>query len=111
MQMLGEGSKSILNEPEHILSFVKHALEMGAAASTPSSLHKKNETQKTRGLSVNDLRIVDEEEDKATDRDSDDEVPGLEGGRSDDEMTATALNLLLSVLEGTLTFYSTTLYN
>jgi len=111
MQMSGGGSKSILNKPEHILSFVKHALETGTVTSMPSSVHKKSETQKTRGLTVNDLRIVDDEEDRATDSDSDDEVPGLEGVRSDDEMTATALNLLLSVLEGMSTFYIITSYN
>ena len=36
---------------------------------------------------MNDLRIVDgdDEEGRVSDRDSDDEVPGLEGVRSDDE--------------------------
>jgi len=78
MQMSGGESKSILNKPEHILSFVKLALETGTVASTPSIVHKKSETQKMRGLTLNDLRIVDDdEEDRATDRDSDDEVPGL----------------------------------
>jgi len=110
--MSGEGSKSILNEPEHILSFVKHALETGTVVSTPSSVHKKSETQKTRGLTVNDLRVIDDDdEDKTTGRDNDDEELGSEGVRSDDEMTATTLNLPLSVLEGTLTFYIITFYN
>jgi len=54
---------------------------------------------------MDDLRIVPEEEqddDIDTEGDSDDETPGLEGARPNDEMTITSLNLLLSVLEGAL---------
>lgn len=56
---------------------------------------------------MNDLRIVpedDPDEDNDTEADSDDETPGLPGARPNDEMTITALNLLLSILEGSL-FY------
>lgn len=56
---------------------------------------------------MNDLRIVYEDgpdEDSDTEADSDDETSGLQGARPNDEMTITALNLLLSILEGPL-FY------
>jgi len=52
---------------------------------------------------MNDLRIVpekDADEDTDTEGDSDDEIPGLKGARPNDEMTITALSLLLSILEG-----------
>jgi len=56
---------------------------------------------------MNDLRIVpedDPDEDNDTEVDSDDETPSLPGAGPNDEMTITALNLLLSILEGFL-FY------
>lgn len=56
---------------------------------------------------MNDLRIVsegDEDEDNDSEADSDDETLGLQGARPNDEITITALNLLLSILEGSL-FY------
>jgi hypothetical protein len=52
---------------------------------------------------MDDLRIVPEEEqdeDLDMGSDSDDETPELEGAQPNDEMTITALNLLLSLLEG-----------
>src|SRR5882762_4394721 len=99
-QMSGEGSsKGILNEPQHILSFVLRALEAGTITSTPSNLDKEGETRQRKGLTKNDLRIVDEhdDEDGTGDGDSDDETPRLDNAKHDDEMTATAINLLLSV--------------
>ena len=54
---------------------------------------------------MDDLRIVPDEEkgdDANMEHDSDDETPGLQGTRPNDEMTITALNLLLSILEGAL---------
>ena len=58
-----------------------------------------------QGLTLDDLRIVPEEEqddDADMEGDSDDEAPGLPWAQANDEMTITALNLLLSILEGTL---------
>lgn len=55
-------------------------------------------------MTMDDLRIVPDEdldEDLDMDGDSDDETPNQEGVQPDNEMTITALNLLLSVLEGT----------
>ena len=52
---------------------------------------------------MDDLRLVPEEnpdDDSGTEGDSDDETPSLQGVQPNDEMTITALNLLLSVLEG-----------
>ena len=59
---------------------------------------------------MDDLRIVPEEEqdeDLDMGSDSDDETPGLEGAQSNDEMTITALNLLLSLLEGASSCFNT----
>ena len=53
---------------------------------------------------MDDLRIVPNEgldEDLDMDGDSDDEKPNQEGVQPNNEMAITALNLLLSVLEGT----------
>ena len=57
-----------------------------------------------QGMTMDDLRIVPNEgldEDLDMDGDSDDETPDQEGVQPNNEMTITALNLLLSVLEGT----------
>ena len=54
---------------------------------------------------MDDLRMVPEEEqgdDVDMEGDSDDEIPGPQGVQPNDEMTITALNLLLSILEGAL---------
>lgn len=90
-----DSSFSILKQPSHILSFVKQALD--------STREKQKAPPKPRrdpkaGLSLTDLRIVeDDEEDFDDSGDSDDEDDGLD---SEEEMTSTSLNLLLSVLEG-----------
>ncbi|KIJ70504.1 hypothetical protein HYDPIDRAFT_143972 [Hydnomerulius pinastri MD-312] len=89
-------STNILKKPEHILLFVKHALETSATAPSIAT------TQKTsRGLGLDDLRIVPEDEDKLPeDGDSDDEQPGeANGNPGEDDMTETAINLLLATLE------------
>ncbi|KAJ3558366.1 hypothetical protein NM688_g970 [Phlebia brevispora] len=95
----GESSFNILKQPEQILSFVKNALDSGREERTgPESKARK---QSHEGLSLADLRIVeeeDEDEEPGEEGDSDDEGGG--GGIDlDEEMTSTALNLLLSVLE------------
>ncbi|KAA1475539.1 hypothetical protein DENSPDRAFT_429786 [Dentipellis sp. KUC8613] len=113
--VVGEGkdaNASILSRPEHILAFVQHALEDDINAASTSTQHKSERGKPTKGsggLGMEDLRIVDtadEDEDENTqddERDSDDEneVPGMEGVsvRPDEEMSVTAVNLLLSVLE------------
>lgn len=65
-------------------------------------------TEKTKGLTLSDLKIVEVDEDDdgfLEEADSDDEHPGSEGP-PDNEMTATAINLLLSILEGELLSYA-----
>lgn len=93
-----DSSFSILKQPSHILSFVKQALE--------STRERQKAPPKPRrdpraGLSLADLRIVEDDEEDFDDSgdsgDSDDEDDGLD---SEEEMTSTSLNLLLSVLEG-----------
>lgn len=65
---------------------------------------ESQKTERKRGLGISDLRIVEveEEDDLVDEADSDDEVPGVEGVPPDEEMTATAISLLLSILEGEL---------
>lgn len=92
-------ASSILNKPDHILSFIKHALE-SAAAPAPAA-PKEERRPNNRGLHLEDLRIVEEDEAEVEEGDSDDEEPEP-GASTDDEMVATSLNLLLSILEGVL---------
>ena len=87
---------NILRKPEHILSFVKHALGSQAAHGTSSTLNK---TQHSRGLGLEDLKIVDKAEDFG-DNDSDDEPGELGSDQAENSMTGTAINLLLAILEG-----------
>ncbi|THH18393.1 hypothetical protein EW146_g2595 [Bondarzewia mesenterica] len=99
-QLSSEGSASgnIFSKPEHILSFVKHALEAGAAA--PTHIDKPVPGEKKKGLTMEDLRIVDDDETDVNDgQDSDDETPEMQGAPHDEEMIVTAINLLLSILE------------
>ena len=55
-------------------------------------------------MTMDDLRIApseEQDEDLDMDGDSDDETPNQEDAQPNNDMTTTALNLLLSVLEGT----------
>ena len=57
-------------------------------------------------LSLDSLRIVDDDDESSPrasggDSDDEDEAPGLEGVPRGDHLTVTAINLLLSLLEGT----------
>ncbi|KAI9574473.1 hypothetical protein HD554DRAFT_2165961 [Boletus coccyginus] len=85
---------NILRKPEHILSFVKHALgsQVAHGTSTP------NKAEHSRGLGLEDLRIVDKADD-LEDSDSDDEPGELGSDQAENSMTATAINLLLAILE------------
>ncbi|PCH41522.1 hypothetical protein WOLCODRAFT_163168 [Wolfiporia cocos MD-104 SS10] len=88
----------ILSKPDHILTFVKHALETAGPAAPASRADHKHDP--SAGLRIQDLRIVPEEEEELEEGDSDDEGPeGEIGGSGDDEMVVTAVNLLLSILE------------
>lgn len=92
-------STNILKKPAHILTFIKHALE-AAVQNTKTS---KPEGYSTRtGLRMEDLRIVDDENNDGDSAagDSDDEENALNDDVESDDMTTTAVNLLLSVLEG-----------
>ncbi|KAH7930074.1 hypothetical protein BV22DRAFT_1191545 [Leucogyrophana mollusca] len=99
-QLSGNSSSSnILSKPEHILSFVKHALE--PAVTGASDAEPQREKGPGYGLKMEDLRIVPQEEDVPyEDGDSDDEEPGTGSALpTDDEMAETAINLLLATLE------------
>lgn len=92
-RLTGNSSSSILNEPDHILSFVKHALEDAVRDKQGSMSDQKDKGR--NDLTLENLRIVEQNE-KGPDGDSDDEADEDWAG---DEMTSTAINLLLSILE------------
>jgi len=101
MQMqkqLSEGTTSnIFQRPRKMLSFILHILE---TANNPGS----SEPRQVEGSRLEEkLRIVPsipEAEDMSDEGDSDDDVSDSENIQPDDELIETALNLLLSVLEG-----------
>ncbi|KAI9001411.1 hypothetical protein BD414DRAFT_519479 [Trametes punicea] len=94
-QLTSDDTSSILRKPEHILSFIMHALE-NPPLSEPRPTKKPPSAS---GLRMEDLRIVeDEDEDELEEDDGDDEeASDQEHGPND--MTSTAVQLLLSVLE------------
>lgn len=92
----GSSPTNILRKPEHILSFVKHALGSQAGHPTSSTIHK---AQHSRGLGLEDLKIVDKAKDLG-DNDGDDEPGELGSDQAENNMTATAINLVLAILEG-----------
>ena len=98
----GPSSNNILGKPEHIFSFIKHALQSDTALQSPESKTGPKRSGPRQGMTINDLRLVPEGQDEDLDMegDSDDETPDQEV-QPGNEMTITALNLLLSVLEGT----------
>ncbi|OJT09025.1 hypothetical protein TRAPUB_50 [Trametes pubescens] len=97
-QLSSSDTSGVLKKPEHILSFIKHALENPRQAEHPASTMKP--TSNT-GLRMEDLRIVPEEESDEFDeeRDSDDEDEDGEQEHGPDDMTSTAVKLLLAVLD------------
>ncbi|KAG9219333.1 hypothetical protein CCMSSC00406_0001743 [Pleurotus cornucopiae] len=98
----GNTSTGILAKPSHILSFVKHALESANAPKQPApSTSRSPSILEPKGLDLQGLRIVDEVEaqEETIDGDSDDEDEDTVPTAPDDEITETAINLLLSILE------------
>ena len=97
----GDSSLDILKKPDHVLSFVKHALQSSQQKIPTEPAYSRSVA--SGGLKLEDLRIVDVEsdDDAVSEGDSDDEdEPNAPPEGSDEEMTSTALTLLLSVLEG-----------
>ncbi|KAL4265069.1 Tango6 family protein [Pleurotus pulmonarius] len=98
----GNTSTGILAKPSHILSFVKHALESAIAPKQPAtSTSKSPNILEPKGMSLQGLRIVEEVEtqEETIGGDSDDEDEDTAPTALDEEMTETAINLLLSILE------------
>ncbi|KAI0663236.1 hypothetical protein C8Q70DRAFT_501309 [Cubamyces menziesii] len=96
-QLSTDDASSVLKKPEHILTFVKHALQNPRQSARASA----GQSNSASGLRMEDLRIVSDEESGSDDEDeegdSDDEDGDQEHGS--DDMTTTAVKLLLSVLE------------
>ncbi|KAI0347118.1 hypothetical protein BDW22DRAFT_498107 [Trametopsis cervina] len=97
----GDSSVNILKKPDHILAFVKHALDTSQTkAPEPSAPERKEQ----KGLGLKDLRITEEveedvEDDDLDEADSDDEDGDNNAAESGEELTTTAFDLLLSILE------------
>jgi hypothetical protein len=93
-------STNILKRPEHILMFVKHALEDIRMSGRPQTTTLM---QKRTGLGLGDLKIIQ-------DSDSEDELGSDDSDNEDEgsanavpcEIIVTTLNLLLALLEGNL---------
>jgi hypothetical protein len=90
-------STNVLKKPEHILMFVKHALEDAQISKRPQTPTRR---PKRTGLGLDDLRIVPDSEGEGEigSGDSDDEGEDL-ANAAPDEITVTTLNLLLALLE------------
>jgi len=96
-QLSGDsGSPNVFNKPEHILSFVKHVLEH-VNLTAPENPKPQQDERTGNGLSVKDLLFLPTG-DQFSNKNTDEETPG--SPTSDDEMTETAINLVLSILEG-----------
>lgn len=92
------GPSNILSKPKHILSFIKHALVSTTIVRPPVSHGVQHKTKDTLG--TQDFRIVLETNDSSDNGDSDDETPVTSDVSTDVDMTDTAVNLLLAILEG-----------
>lgn len=98
----GPSSSNILSKPEHVFSFIKHALQSDTTLQSPESKTGPKKPSVRQGMTMSDLLIIpgeEQDEDLDVGDDSDDETPNREGAQPNSEMTITALNLLLSVLE------------
>ncbi|RPD67330.1 hypothetical protein L226DRAFT_608532, partial [Lentinus tigrinus ALCF2SS1-7] len=95
MQISDDDASNVLKKPEHILSFVKHALENPRQPEGGGVKRSSSDA----GLRMEDLRIVEDEPDEVDEVDSDDEEPDAGNEETVDDMTTTAVKLLLAVLE------------
>ncbi|KAJ8522977.1 hypothetical protein ONZ45_g477 [Pleurotus djamor] len=97
----GNSPSGVLAKPSHILSFVKHALESALPTAVKSPSSATTSKPASNGLTLESLRIVDDDslEQDQVDGDSDDEDPDDAPVAPDIEITETAINLLLSILE------------
>jgi len=96
MEMVEQLGSTALTQPQHILSFIAHAID---PSNTPGPKKKEKADQKgSAGLRLDDLRIVE------TDSDDEGDPLRLEDDSDDEDgpedLTSTAVNLLLAVLEG-----------
>ena len=89
----GKKSSNILYKPAHLLAFIKHVLD-------PGPPQRQNPAKSKNPLRFDDLHTTEVDDELLDEGDSDDDAPGSEVVGVDHEMIDTALNLLLSILEG-----------
>jgi Required for nuclear transport of RNA pol II C-terminus 1 len=92
----GKTSSNILYKPTHLLSFIKHVLE----PVDPNHLKTPIGAKLENAIRISELHPHEVEGELADEVDSDDDTPGSEIISADHEMIETAVNLLLSILEG-----------
>jgi hypothetical protein len=97
MQSQNGPTPQAMRNPSYALAFVHHALEPPRPRINPS------DQAKSRTLSLGDLRIVPETRGEDSDDEDSEDNASDDGQPLDEEMTTTAIQLLLSVLEGALT--------
>ncbi|KAK7470681.1 hypothetical protein VKT23_002103 [Stygiomarasmius scandens] len=95
----GSSTSGIFKNPAQVLGFIRQALDNITLISDESSV-KKEERERPQ-LDIGRMHLVDDDEsdERSEAGDSDDELPDSEKYTADDEMTETAINLLLSLLE------------
>lgn len=95
LEMIEKLGSSILENVQHVLSFIAHALEP-TATSHFEALKDRATRSSTPGLEG--LRIVDNDDDYGNDAHSPDSLES--GDPVAQDLAFTAVNLLLAVLEG-----------
>jgi hypothetical protein len=100
-QLSGENrSLNVFEKPEHVLSFVKHVLD--SVNATPLEPKPQRDDRAKTCLTLDDLRFVPEHDDDLSDGSDPEDETSNAALTPDDDMTETSINLVLSILEGTL---------
>ncbi|THV08587.1 hypothetical protein K435DRAFT_772052 [Dendrothele bispora CBS 962.96] len=94
----GSSASEIFKRPTQVLEFVRQALDTPPSLDTSSIKNQERRPQLEIG-SNNHLGDDGDPDEGSDSADSDDELPDSERYTADDEMTETAINLLLSLLE------------
>ncbi|KAF5369873.1 hypothetical protein D9758_001077 [Tetrapyrgos nigripes] len=100
--MISDGSSTtgtgIFKKPTQVLGFIRQALDTTTSEPSSNSENKTNERSQLPQFKLSGLSLAHADE-TGSDADSDDELLDSERFTADDEMTETAINLLLSLLE------------
>lgn len=98
LRMVDEFGSELLDQPRQIVAFIAHALPADAVQKQEAPI----QVAAKPGLGLDDLHIVDPEQNGAENEEDEEDDEALLPGSGVDEITMTALTLLLAVLEGEL---------